>query len=60
MTTAAEYREYARECLRAVSLSTSQEVKTVLLDMAARWNDLAQRADRHAHLRGEKPDRAEE
>ena len=57
VTTAAEYRQYARECLQAVKLATTQEVETVLLDMAARWNELAERADRNAHLRGDAPNR---
>ena len=51
MTTAAEYREYARECLQASKFVTSQEVKTALVDMAARYVDLAERAERNAHLR---------
>jgi hypothetical protein len=53
MTTAAEYRQYARECLQAMPLSTSMEVRLVLVTMAERWNNLADNAERNAHLRGD-------
>ncbi|SRR6266487_6232876 len=48
MTTAAEYRRYARECLHAMPLSTSLEIKLVLATMAERWNKLADNAERNA------------
>ena len=53
MTTAAEYRQYALECLQAASTTTSPEVKGGLVAMAERWNALADNAERNAHLRGE-------
>ena len=51
MTTSGEYRRYARECVQAMPLSTSMEIRLVLATMAERWNELADRADRNAHLR---------
>jgi hypothetical protein len=51
MTSAAEYRQYAAECLQAARATTSADVRTTLLAMAERWNDLAAKAERNAHLR---------
>jgi len=51
MTTAAEYRQYAAECLQAAKLSMREDVRATLLSMAQRWNDLAARAERNAPLR---------
>ena len=53
MTTPAEYREYAAECLDAARLTMSEEIRATLLSMAQRWNDLAAKAERNAHLRGD-------
>ncbi len=50
MTSAAEYRQYAAEWLQAARTATSPEVKATLLAMAQRYNDLAENAERNAHL----------
>jgi hypothetical protein len=51
MSTPAEYRQYAAECLQAIRMAILPEVRGVLLLMAQRWNELADRAERHADLR---------
>jgi hypothetical protein len=48
MTTAAEYRQYAAECLQAAKFTTSSEVRATLLSMAQRWNEAAARWERNA------------
>jgi hypothetical protein len=48
MTTAAEYRQYAAECLETLKFTTSSEVKTALLLMAERWDRLAEYVERAA------------
>ena len=50
MTTAAEYREYAEECLQALRFATSPEVRAALLLMAERWGKLADFAERTASI----------
>jgi hypothetical protein len=55
MTTPDEYRQYAAECLRAMNLTVSAKVRSVLLLMAQRWNELADRAEGYAHKRGAPP-----
>ena len=47
MTTPAEYRQYAAECLQALKFATNQEVRTALVTMAQRWNELADRTERN-------------
>jgi hypothetical protein len=51
MTTAAEYRQFATECVVAARSAASPEVRAALLAMARRWCDLADNADRNRHLR---------
>jgi hypothetical protein len=51
MTTAAEYRQYAAECLETLKFTTSPEVKTALLLMAERWGKLAEYVERAATIR---------
>jgi hypothetical protein len=48
MTTAAEYRQYAADCLQAAKFATSSEVRATLLSMARRWNAAAARWERNA------------
>jgi hypothetical protein len=50
MLTAAEYRQFAAECLIALRAATSPEVRDALLSMAKRWNDLADHIERNAQL----------
>jgi hypothetical protein len=45
MTTPAEYRQSAEECLQAARAALLPEVRAVLLTMAQRWNELAGRAE---------------
>ena len=51
MTTAAEYREYAAECLQTLQFTTSPEVKAALLLMAERWEKLAEYVERASGLK---------
>jgi hypothetical protein len=46
MTTAAEYRQYAEECLTAMRAAVIPEVRTALFTAAQRWNELADRIKR--------------
>jgi hypothetical protein len=50
MTTSAEYRQYAEECLQAMRGASLPEVRPVLLAMVKRWNELADHAERNSHL----------
>ena len=47
MTTPAEYRQYAAECLQALKFATREEARTALVTMAQRWNELADRIERN-------------
>jgi len=53
MTTAAEYRTYAAECLQTLKFTTSPEVKAALLLMAERWEKLAEYVERASSLKPE-------
>ena len=46
MTTAAEYRQYAKECLTAMRASVIPEVRSALFAAARRWTKLADRTAR--------------
>jgi hypothetical protein len=46
MTTASEYRESAEECRQAMRGATSPEVRAELFRLAARWEGLAEEAER--------------
>jgi hypothetical protein len=45
MGTAAEYRQYAAECLAARNAAVVPEVKAFLLSMAQRWTSMAEEAE---------------
>lgn len=51
MTTPAEYRQWAEECMQAMRTAMLPEVKAVLRTMAERWYEQARRAEQHAWLR---------
>ena len=51
MTTPAEYREIAEECLEAMRSTTSPEVRAELLRLALRWDELADDTERRRHIR---------
>ena len=46
MTRAEEYRHYAIECARIALLVRNPEEKVHLLEMAQKWLDLSERAER--------------
>ncbi len=46
MHRAEEYRRYAAECLRVAHHSDDPNDKSLLLDMAQRWRELAERVER--------------
>jgi hypothetical protein len=50
MTTPAEYREIAEECLQAMRSTTSPEVRAELLRLALRWDEIAEDIERRQHL----------
>jgi hypothetical protein len=41
MTTAAEYREYANQCMQWAAEASSEAWRSAFLAMAERWNDAA-------------------
>jgi hypothetical protein len=43
-----EYRQHARECFSAAELATRPDMKAVLMSMAERWLELAERTKRLA------------
>jgi hypothetical protein len=51
MTTPAEYRDIAEECLEAMRGTTSPEVRAELLRLALRWDEIADEIERRRHLR---------
>ena len=50
MTTAAEYRQYAEECLTAMRAAVIPEVRHALFTAAQRWNALADRLEEDESL----------
>ena len=46
MTSAAEYRQYAEECLAAMRAALIPEVRAALATAARRWIELADRTER--------------
>jgi len=48
VTTPAEYRQFAAECMQARNLAQVPEVRAALLLMAQRWLEQAHRAERNA------------
>ena len=50
MTTPAEYREIAEECMEAMRSTASPEVRAELLRLALRWDDLADELERRRHF----------
>ena len=46
MDRAKEYRRYAAECLRVAHQSNDPNDKSLLLEMAQRWHELAERVER--------------
>jgi hypothetical protein len=50
MTTAAEYREYAEECLTAMRAAVIPEVRAALIVAAQRWSALADETEQDEDL----------
>jgi hypothetical protein len=48
VSTPATYREYAADCLTAMRAAMLPEVRALLLAMAQRWNESAERAEKRA------------
>jgi hypothetical protein len=46
--TPATYKEYAADCLAAMRAAMLPEVRALLLAMAQRWNEFAERAEQRA------------
>jgi hypothetical protein len=55
MTTPAEYREIAEECLQAMRGTTSPEVRAELLRLALRWDEIAEETERRHHVQVTSP-----
>ena len=45
MTKSQQYRQDAAQCIRASQLATTAGAKQLLIDIAQRWNEMADRAD---------------
>jgi len=56
VTTPAEYREIAEECLQAMRGTTSPEVRAELLRLALRWDEIAAQAERRYRVNDPTPD----
>jgi hypothetical protein len=50
MRTAADFRSFAEACTRMASSGKLESSKTALLQMAVKWTDLAEHADRMRRL----------
>ena len=50
MTTPAEYREIAEECMEAMRSTASPEVRAELLRLALRWDELADEMENRRRL----------
>jgi hypothetical protein len=48
VSTPATYKEYAADCLAAMRAAMLPEVRALLLAMAQRWNEFAERAEKKA------------
>lgn len=48
VSTRATYNEYAADCLAAMRAAMLPEVRALLLAMAQRWNEFAERAEKRA------------
>jgi hypothetical protein len=48
LSTPATYKEYAADCLTAMRAAMLPEVRALLLAMAQRWNESAERAEKRA------------
>ena len=47
-----EYRRYAMECLRVARQSSNPNDKAMLLEMAQKWQELAERIEQQAERSG--------
>jgi hypothetical protein len=54
MSTAAECRQNAAECIRLAKLATSVEQRNILCEMAQTWQELAEHAARLEKIESEK------
>jgi hypothetical protein len=50
MPTAADFRSFAETCKKMACAAAAEATKGTLLNMAAKWNDLAEHADRMRRL----------
>jgi hypothetical protein len=48
VSTPATYKEHAADCLAAMRAAVLPEVRAMLLTMAQRWNEFAERAEKRA------------
>jgi hypothetical protein len=48
LSTPATYKEYAADCLAAMRAAMLPEVRALLLAMAQRWHEFAERAEKRA------------
>ena len=48
MSTPATYKEHAADCLAAMRAAVLPEVRALLLAMAQRWNEFAERAEQRS------------
>jgi hypothetical protein len=57
VSTPATYKEYAADCLAAMRAAMLPEVRALLLSMAQRWNEFAERAEQRTASRPSASDR---
>jgi hypothetical protein len=46
MTRAEQYRRYAAECIRVAQETVNPDDKALVLEMAQKWRELAEKAER--------------
>jgi hypothetical protein len=51
MARADEYRRYAAECVRVAQTTSNPNDKQMMLDMAQKWRELAEKAERQNEAR---------
>jgi len=45
MTSSKRYRQHAAQCVRAAQLTRTADAKQLLMEMAQRWIEMAERAE---------------
>jgi hypothetical protein len=58
MSRADEYRKYAADCIRVAQRSNNSDDKAMLVHMAQKWRELAEKVERQGDQEDSSEDRA--